>query len=143
MLFFKYLQGTGTAGGIPTTMVTSSSSYSPTQHTPPVSLKGVPSGFQNTDDQSARQMRSGFVPTSPYDSSFTARSQTSAMVADGQEIQNDPFLVGSLDSINKQVNWVASVCCKTYQLEQTHFHFANSFVWKSVEVSNQEKYIFV
>ncbi|KAL3349062.1 hypothetical protein AABB24_022281 [Solanum stoloniferum] len=97
-------QGTGTAGGTPTTMVTSSSSHIPTQHTPPGSLKGVPSGFQNTDDQSACQMKSVFVPTSsPYDSSSTARSQTSAMVADGLDTQNDPFLVGSVDSIDKQV----------------------------------------
>lgn len=97
-------QGTGTAGGTPTTMVTSSSSHIPTQHTPPGSLTGVPSGFQNTDDQSACQMKSVFVPTSsPYDSSSTARSQTSAMVADGLDTQNDPFLVGSVDSIDKQV----------------------------------------
>lgn len=97
-------QGTGTAGGTPTTMVTSSSSHIPTQHTPPGSLKDVPSGFQNTDDQSACQMKSVFVPTSsPYDSSSTARSHTSAMVADGLDTQNDPFLVGSVDSIDKQV----------------------------------------
>lgn len=107
VLFFKYLQGTGSAGGTPTTMVTSSSSHIPTQHIPPGSLKGVPSGFQNTDDQSACQMKSVLVPTSsPYDSSSTARSQTSAMVADGLDTQNDPFLVGSADSIDKQVKWV-------------------------------------
>ncbi|KAK4371917.1 hypothetical protein RND71_007301 [Anisodus tanguticus] len=97
-------QGTGTAGGTPTTMVTSSSSHIPTQHTPPASLKGMPSGFQNTADQSACQIKSVFVPTSsPYDSSSTTRSQTSAMVADGRDTQNDPFLVGSVDSIDKQV----------------------------------------
>ncbi|XP_049350998.1 beta-amylase 7-like isoform X1 [Solanum verrucosum] len=106
-------QGTDTAGGTPTTMVTSSSSHIPTQHTPPGSLKGVPSGFQNTDDQSACQMKSVFVPTSsPYDSSSTARSQTSAMVADGLDTQNDPFLVGSVDSIDKQVKWVVDMHTK-------------------------------
>lgn len=102
--FFKYLQGTGTAGGTSTTMVTSLSPHIPTQHTPPAALKSMTSGFQNTADQSACQMKSVFVPSSsPYDSSSTARSQTSAIVANGQVTQNDPFLVGCVDSIDKQV----------------------------------------
>ncbi|KAM3218573.1 beta-amylase 7 [Capsicum annuum] len=97
-------QGTGTAGGTSTTMVTSLSPHIPTQHTPPAALKSMTSGFQNTADQSACQMKSVFVPSSsPYDSSSTARSQTSAIVANGQVTQNDPFLVGCVDSIDKQV----------------------------------------
>ncbi|XP_060218622.1 beta-amylase 7-like isoform X1 [Lycium barbarum] len=106
-------QGTGTAGGTPTTMVISSSSHIPTQHAPLASLKGMPSGFQNIADQSASQMKSVFVPSSPpYDSSSAARSQTSPLVADGREAQNDPFLVGSVDSIDKQVKWVVDIHTK-------------------------------
>lgn len=49
------------------------------------------------------------MPTSsPYDASSSARSPTSGMLGDGGDLQNDPLLGGSIDSVdNRQVRFVA------------------------------------
>ncbi|PIM99564.1 Beta-amylase [Handroanthus impetiginosus] len=96
------LQGTRPTGGAPNTAVMSSSSQMPAQHTSPTSLRGISPGYRSTVES---HMKGVFVPaSSPYDASSGARSQTSAMVRDGGDPQNDPLLGGSIDSVdNRQV----------------------------------------
>ncbi|KAL8541190.1 hypothetical protein ACS0TY_002448 [Phlomoides rotata] len=98
-------QGTRPAGAAPNTAVTSSSSQMPAQHSSPTSLRGISPGYRNTVDHNSSHMKGVFVPTSsPYDASSSARSPTSAMIGDGGDLQNDPLLGGSIDSVdNRQV----------------------------------------
>lgn len=94
-------------------VVTSSSSHVPSQQPPPVSLKGVASGYGSPLEYNACPMKDVFIPSSsPYDLSSSSRSKTS-MLGDGGEAQRDnfPMIGGSIDSINeKQVfndhNWL-------------------------------------
>ncbi|KAL6557194.1 Beta-amylase 7 [Orobanche minor] len=98
-------QGTKLIAGAPNTAVPSSSSQMPVQHTSPTSLRDISPGYKNAVDYSTSHMKGVFVPaSSPYDGSSGARSQTSAMIGDGGDLQNDPLLGGSVDSIdNRQV----------------------------------------
>ncbi|KAG8363318.1 hypothetical protein BUALT_Bualt19G0009900 [Buddleja alternifolia] len=92
-------QGTRPTGGAPNMAVTSPSSHMPAQHTSPTSLRGISPGYVNTVDYDTSHMKGVFVPTSsPYDASSAARSQSSALVGDGGDLQNDPLLGGSIDS---------------------------------------------
>lgn len=106
-VFFYDPQGQGTrpTGVTSTTVMTSSPSHMPVQQTPSVSLRGISSGYQTTVDYNACQMKSVFIPTSsPFDASSSIRSQTTTLIGDGGDAQNDPLLGGSIDSIdNKQV----------------------------------------
>ena len=101
----QYLQGARPVGGTCSTVVTSSSSHIPTQQTPPISLRGISSPYQNTVEYNACQMKSVFVPTSsPYDESSSIRTNSSPLLGDGGDVHNDPLLGGSIDSLdNKQV----------------------------------------
>lgn len=91
--------------------MTSSSSQIPAQHTSPTSLRGISPGYRNTVDYNSGHMKGIFVPTSsPYDTSSSVRSQTSAMIGDGGDLQNDPLLGGSIDSVdNRQARYLASL----------------------------------
>ncbi|XP_027162038.1 beta-amylase 7-like isoform X1 [Coffea eugenioides] len=99
-------QGARPVGGTCSTVVTSSSSHIPAQQTPPISLRGISSPYQNTVDYNACQMKSVFVPTSsPYDESSSIRTNSSPLLGDGGDVHNDPLLGGSIDSLdNKQVD---------------------------------------
>ncbi|KAL3615654.1 Beta-amylase 7 [Castilleja foliolosa] len=100
-------QGTRLNAGAPNTALPPSSSHVPAQqHSSPTSLRGVSPVYMNTVDYNTTHTKGVFMPTSsPYDGSSGARAQTSAMVGDGAvDIQNDPLLGGSIDSIdNRQV----------------------------------------
>ncbi|CAA0813624.1 Beta-amylase 7 [Striga hermonthica] len=86
-------QGTRPITGAPNTAVQSSSPQIPAPHTTsPTALRGISSGYMNTVDYGSSHMKGVFVPaSSPYDGSSSARSQTSAMIGDG-DLQNDPLL---------------------------------------------------
>ncbi|KAK6142808.1 hypothetical protein DH2020_023156 [Rehmannia glutinosa] len=93
--------GTRPTVGAPNAAVTLSSSPIPAQHTSPTSVRGISPGYRSTVDYSASHMKGVFGPTSsPYDASSGARSHTPAMIGDGQDLQNDPLLGGSINSID-------------------------------------------
>lgn len=94
----------------PSTTVTSSSAHIPVRHTSPPSLRGMPPDHQNTSGHNASHMKGVFLPTSsPYDVSPVDRSQTSAIIGDGREMQNDPLLGGAINTVdNRQVRFWAS-----------------------------------
>ncbi|GER46393.1 beta-amylase [Striga asiatica] len=101
-------QGTRPITGAPSTAVQPLSPQMPAPHTSPTALRGISPGYRNTVDYGASHMKGVFVPvSSPYDGSSSARSQTSAMIGDG-DLQNDPLLGGSIDSIdNRQARLLA------------------------------------
>lgn len=83
----------------------------PAQHTSPTSLRGISPGYRSTVDHNPGHIKGVFVPpSSPYDVSSSTRSQTSAMIGDGGELQTDPLLGGSIDSVdNRQVRMLSSL----------------------------------
>lgn len=86
-------------------VVTSSPSEMPVSQTPPVSLIAFSSGYRNKVDYDACQLGSVFVSTaSPFVASPIIRSQTTTLIGDGGDAENDPLLQGSIDSTeNRQV----------------------------------------
>lgn len=105
------MQGMRTTGAAQNTALTSSSSQMPVQHTSPNSLRGISPGYRGTVDYNASHIQGVLAPTSsPYDASSGARSQTSAMIGDGGDLQSDPLLGASIDSAdNRQVRLLASL----------------------------------
>lgn len=99
----QLLQVPRPAGGTtPTPAIAPSSSHMPLPQTPPASLQGISSGYQNTVEYNACQMKGVFVPSSsPYDIPSNVRAHTSAMVEEGGDTQNDPLIGGSVN--NRQV----------------------------------------
>ncbi|KZV57643.1 beta-amylase 7 [Dorcoceras hygrometricum] len=89
----------------PSVTVTSLSTHMPVQHNSPPSLRGMAPGHQNTADHNTSHMKGVFLPTSsPYDVSPAERSQTSAIVGDGGDMQTDPLLGGPINTVdNRQV----------------------------------------
>ncbi|WOH09476.1 hypothetical protein DCAR_0728933 [Daucus carota subsp. sativus] len=98
-------QGTKPAAVTPTTVVTSSSTQMTPQQTSPASLGGMSSSYQSTVEYNACQMKDIFVPSSsPYDVTSNAPSQTSALLVEGLDVQDDPIIGGSMDAVdNRQV----------------------------------------
>ncbi|KAM7511988.1 hypothetical protein LguiB_010863 [Lonicera macranthoides] len=92
-----------TAGGTTSTpAVAPSSSHMPPPQTPPASLQGISSGYQNMVEYNACQMKGVFVPSSsPYDIPTNVGAHTSAMMEEEGDTQNDPLIGGSVD--NRQV----------------------------------------
>lgn len=90
----------------PTAVVTSSSTQMPPQQMSPASLGGMSSSYQSTVEYNACQMKDIFVPSSsPYDVTSNAPSQTSALLAEGLDVPDDPIIGESLDAVdNRQVN---------------------------------------
>lgn len=81
-------------------VVTSSPSEMPVSQTPPVSLIAFSSGYRNKVDYDACQLGSVFVSTA----SPIIRSQTTTLIGDGGDAENDPLLQGSIGSTkNRQV----------------------------------------
>ncbi|KAK4476585.1 hypothetical protein RD792_015742 [Penstemon davidsonii] len=98
-------QGMGPSHCAPKTAVTSSSSHMPAQHASPTSLRSISPGYRSTVDFNRSHTKGVFVPTSSaFDASSGARSQTSVMIGDGGDLQDDPLLGGSINSAaNRQV----------------------------------------
>lgn len=91
---------------MPTTLVTSSSTQMPPQQMSPASLGGMSSSYQSTVEYNACQMKDIFVPSSsPYDVTSNPPSQTSTLLAEGLDVQDDSFIGGSMDAVdNRPVN---------------------------------------
>lgn len=98
-------QGTKPAAVAPTTVVTSSSTQMPPQQMSPASLGGMSSSYQSTVEYNPCQMKDIFVPSSsPYDVTSNAPSQTSVLLAEGLDVQDDSIIGGSMDAVdNRQV----------------------------------------
>ncbi|XP_063937179.1 beta-amylase 7 isoform X2 [Daucus carota subsp. sativus] len=106
-------QGTKPAAVTPTTVVTSSSTQMTPQQTSPASLGGMSSSYQSTVEYNACQMKDIFVPSSsPYDVTSNAPSQTSALLVEGLDVQDDPIIGGSMDAVDNRQLGVINMKCE-------------------------------
>nr|XP_043619260.1 beta-amylase 7 isoform X2 [Erigeron canadensis]XP_043619261.1 beta-amylase 7 isoform X2 [Erigeron canadensis] len=91
-------QGMRPSAGASTTLVTSSTSL-PLQQNQAISLRGISSACPIGIDDEACQMKSLYVPSSTYDVSTSAPSQSSHMLGVEVNAQDDPLIGVSVDAV--------------------------------------------